>query len=115
MLHITSPIVSDAPLAIGMPGGMEWLVIAAIGLLIFGKRLPEVGRSLGKGIVEFKKGLKGVEDEVSQVDERIPDPAARQATLPPPAAPVPTTVVQYDPYTGKPLSPQSSEHPVSHG
>ena len=52
------------PIALGMPGGAEWIVIAAIGLLLFGKRLPEVGRSLGKGIVEFKKGLKGVEDEI---------------------------------------------------
>jgi sec-independent protein translocase protein TatA len=41
-----------------MPMGAEWLVIAALGLLIFGKRLPEVGRSLGRGIVEFKKGIK---------------------------------------------------------
>ena len=53
------------PLALGFPGGAaEWLMIAAVGLLLFGKRLPEVGRSLGKSIVEFKKGLKGVEDEV---------------------------------------------------
>ncbi|TVQ31977.1 MAG: twin-arginine translocase TatA/TatE family subunit [Phycisphaeraceae bacterium] len=47
-----------------MPGGWEWLIIGAIGLLLFGRRLPEVGRSLGKGIVEFKKGLKDIQDEV---------------------------------------------------
>ncbi|MBY0309318.1 MAG: twin-arginine translocase TatA/TatE family subunit, partial [Phycisphaerales bacterium] len=41
---------------------MEWVVILIIALLLFGKRLPEVGKSLGKGIVEFKKGLKGVDD-----------------------------------------------------
>jgi Sec-independent protein translocase protein TatA len=35
-----------APLAFQMPGFGEWIVIAAIGLLLFGKRLPEVGRSL---------------------------------------------------------------------
>jgi sec-independent protein translocase protein TatA len=57
------------PIAIGMPGGAEWIIIAAIGLLLFGKRLPEVGRSLGKGIVEFKKGLKGVEEEVEQASD----------------------------------------------
>ena len=55
-----------APLAFGMPGAAEWIMIAAVGLLIFGKRLPEVGRSLGKGIVEFKKGLKGIDDDVEE-------------------------------------------------
>src|SRR3954463_9502595 len=50
-------------LALGMPGLTEWIIIGALGLLIFGKRLPEVGRSLGKGIIEFKKGLRGIEDE----------------------------------------------------
>ncbi|MDP1661551.1 MAG: twin-arginine translocase TatA/TatE family subunit [Phycisphaerales bacterium] len=47
-------------------GMMEWAVILIIALLLFGKRLPEVGKSLGKGIVEFKKGLKGVEDDIDQ-------------------------------------------------
>jgi sec-independent protein translocase protein TatA len=40
------------------------LLLLVIGILFFGKRLPEMGRYLGKGIVEFKKGLKGLEDEV---------------------------------------------------
>lgn len=47
-------------------GGYEWLVLLIIGLLLFGRRLPEVGRSLGKGIVEFKRGLKGIEDEIEE-------------------------------------------------
>ena len=46
------------------PGPMEMMIILGIGVLLFGKRLPEVGRSLGKGIVEFKKGVRGIEDEV---------------------------------------------------
>ena len=33
-----------------------------LAVLLFGKRLPEVGRSLGKGITEFKKGLRGEDD-----------------------------------------------------
>jgi sec-independent protein translocase protein TatA len=45
-------------------GWPEMLVIGVIALLIFGKRLPEVGRSLGKGIVEFKKGLRDTGDEL---------------------------------------------------
>jgi TatA/E family protein of Tat protein translocase len=44
-------------------GWPELLVLGVILLLLFGSRLPEVGRSLGKGITEFKKGLKGVEDD----------------------------------------------------
>ena len=47
-----------------LPGGSEWVILLVLGLLIFGRRLPEVGRSLGKGIVEFKRGIKGIEDEV---------------------------------------------------
>ncbi len=46
------------------PGPMEMIIIGMIALLLFGKRLPEVARSLGKGIVEFKKGVSGIEDEV---------------------------------------------------
>ena len=48
----------------GAPGPMEMLIIGAIAVLLFGKRLPEVGRSLGKGIVEFKKGINGIEDDL---------------------------------------------------
>lgn len=44
------------------PLTMVMLLVA--GLLVFGRKLPEVGRSLGKGIVEFKKGLKGIDDEI---------------------------------------------------
>ncbi len=51
-------------LAFGMPGGWEWIGLLLIGLLIFGRRLPEVGRWLGQGIVEFKKGVKGLSDEI---------------------------------------------------
>ena len=47
-------------------GPMEMLIIGGLGVLLFGKRLPEVGRSLGKGIVEFKKGINGVEEDIHQ-------------------------------------------------
>lgn len=61
-------------------GGIGWqelLIVLIIALLIFGRRLPEVGKSLGKGIVEFKKGLKGIEDEMDEVDRDI-DTASRK-------------------------------------
>ena len=44
-------------------GAQEMLILLIIGVLLFGRKLPEVGRYLGKGIVEFKKGIKGLEDE----------------------------------------------------
>ncbi len=44
-------------------GPMEICIILVVGILLFGKRLPEVGRSLGRSIVEFKKGIKG-DDEI---------------------------------------------------
>ncbi len=55
----------------GIPGGFEWIIILIIALLIFGKRLPGTMRSIGKGIVEFKKGLKGVKDEVDEAEEEV--------------------------------------------
>ena len=60
---------SATTLAFAMPGGWEWIFILAIGLLIFGRRLPEVGRSLGKGIVEFKRGIKGIDDEIRDASD----------------------------------------------
>ena len=82
---------------ISMPMGAEWLVIAALGLLIFGKRLPEVGKGIGQAIVQFKKGLKSVEDDIEQVDaeppaKRLPDSTSQS-----------TTEHKFDPYTGKPI------------
>ena len=55
-------------------GWTEILILAILGVLIFGRRLPEVGRSLGKGIVEFKKGLAGIEDDVNQASSPPQDP-----------------------------------------
>ncbi len=56
---------------LGIPGGWEWIIVLVITLLIFGKRLPGTMRSIGKGVVEFKKGLKGVQDEVDEVEGDI--------------------------------------------
>jgi len=92
-------------LALGMPGLTEWIIIGALGLLIFGKRLPEVGRSLGKGIVEFKKGLKGIEDEVEQVDHDMDKPRSRPMLPPEEKKPD----FKFDPYTGKPIASEPSE------
>lgn len=47
-----------------LPGPFEMLVILLVALLLFGaNKLPEIGRSLGKSISEFKKALQGKEEE----------------------------------------------------
>jgi sec-independent protein translocase protein TatA len=112
-------------LAFHVPFMDQSFVLLVIGLLLFGKRLPEVGKSLGQGIVQFKKGLKGIEDEVEQAVNTPTTPALPRpvttavspeqykfdpvtgkpieptATIPPGA--------KFDPYTGKPIEPKSSD------
>ena len=51
-----------------MPGGMEWLLIALVVLLLFGgKKIPELAKGLGSGIKNFKKAAKDDEDEIAEV------------------------------------------------
>lgn len=70
--------------------GPDLIILMVIGLLIFGKRLPEVGRGLGRGIVEFRKGLKGVEDEV-EAESNKPSPQRLPARDPEIRAPMSQT------------------------
>jgi sec-independent protein translocase protein TatA len=61
-----------------MPGNIGWqgiVIILLVLLLIFGpKRLPEMGRSIGHGIREFKDSLTGKDDEPERVE--IAEPAS---------------------------------------
>ncbi len=66
-------------LIIGLPGWAEIVLVLFVGLLLFGRRLPEVGRSLGKTIVEFKKGIREVENEVKVASQ---EPTKREPALP---------------------------------
>ena len=54
-------------------GPMELMIVMAIMLLLFGHRLPSVMRSLGRGVVEFKKGIQGVEDDLEDASRSIGD------------------------------------------
>ena len=59
-----------------MPGILAWfgtweiVLVLVIALLLFGTRLPKVARSLGQGITEFKKGVKGIQDDVEDSANR---------------------------------------------
>ena len=75
----------------GLPsvGGLELIIILVIVLLFFGaNRLPQMGRSLGHGIKEFREGISGStqedKDEASdskEEEEQSRNGAARQAEL----------------------------------
>jgi sec-independent protein translocase protein TatA len=64
-------------------GAQEMIVLLVIGVLLFGRKLPEVGRYLGKGIVEFKKGMKGLEDEIDSSASARPEAPALEQPRPP--------------------------------
>ena len=61
----------------GMPGPFELMIVGLIILLLFGNRLPSVMRSMGKGIVEFKKGVQGIEDEIDGATTKQDTPKAQ--------------------------------------
>ena len=76
-------------------GGQEILLLLVLGVLLFGRKLPDIGRSLGKTMVEFKKGMKGIEDEVA-----AEGPVQRQSIEPDPVKPpqrvTPTSAPKFD-------------------
>jgi TatA/E family protein of Tat protein translocase len=73
-------------------GAMEMVLVAIIGLLLFGgKGLPDMARTVGKVVREFKKATANVENEVKRVMNEEPTPAPkprpRPRAAPTPAAP----------------------------
>lgn len=62
----------------GMPGGMEWILIALVVLLLFGgKKIPELAKGLGSGIKNFKKAVK--DDEEAEVADKKNDEIEKKA------------------------------------
>jgi sec-independent protein translocase protein TatA len=63
----------------------EIIILLGIGVLLFGRKLPEMGKMLGKGLVEFKKGMSGMEDELMNSTTATPrhEPVPMEAPRPP--------------------------------
>ena len=50
----------------------HWALIAGVALLLFGNRLPDVARSMGRSVNEFKKGLKEAKEDFEDDDDEPP-------------------------------------------
>ena len=67
-------------------GPMEMVVLAILGILLFGRKLPEISKYLGKSIIEFKKGMRGLEDNLDDnagYSAQVSHPAPSEAIRPP--------------------------------
>ncbi|GHS93819.1 hypothetical protein FACS1894107_12680 [Planctomycetales bacterium] len=75
-------------------GWSEILIVGVAGVLLFGRRLPDLGRTLGKSLVSFRKGMTEMKDEIVKgVDEPLA-PALPAAVSAADAAPVVTEVIK---------------------
>jgi TatA/E family protein of Tat protein translocase len=92
----------------GPIGTWEALALLALGLLIFGRRLPEVGRGLGRSIVEFRKGLQGVETEIDDDAVKKPSNLPKRDDV----ARAPLTDTGEDVRVSRSASVESEPHPT---
>ena len=66
--------MSATPGFLGGIGYTEIVIIVVVMLLVFGNRIPEVMRSLGRGVTQFKKGIRDTEDEIRREIESAAPP-----------------------------------------
>ena len=109
--------MTSLPLALGMPGPFELILLMGLGLLFFGKRLPEVGRSIGQTVVQFKKGLSEMEHDIhngtngTSAGGTVSTPIVPQIEVRPVESRpvVDQSNFKFDPHTGKPIQPAVAE------
>ena len=94
----------------GPLGVPEMIVIGIIALLLFGKNLPKVARDLGKGVVEFKKGLRGIDEEVDR-SVYAKNESSNTSRPAPPEEKIETSAPKFEPPTSEPTAaePANSE------
>jgi sec-independent protein translocase protein TatA len=82
---------------------VELIVIGSIAVLLFGSRLPSVARSMGKSVTEFKKGIRGIEEEldVSPNSRRVASSYSEDREE--------TTVPKFEPPTSEPQDEAQAE------
>jgi sec-independent protein translocase protein TatA len=110
----------------GELGFWELAIILIAGVVLFGKSLPDVGRSLGKIIAEFKKGLKGIEGTVdaslgglsnltsSLTQFRMPEAAGGPAAAPAAAPARPRRVATTAPkFQDEPIDPAAADRKLT--
>jgi len=77
-------------------GMQEILLLLLLGVLLFGRKLPDIGRSLGKTVVEFKKGVSGLEEDVSSATSGGSRPAIEPEPVKPPQRVTPSGAPRFD-------------------
>ena len=88
------------------PGPTELAVVGALAVMLFGKRLPEVARQVGRGWIEFKRGISGIQAELNAAiyDD---NPGSRSS------APRSNEIIDYDEQTAPKFIPPPAEPPAS--
>ena len=87
---------------------VEMIVIGVVAVLLFGNKLPQVARSLGKSVTDFKKGMAGIEEEFHNASSDSPKPKVARRELDDREEP---TAPKFEPPTAEPQAESSSaEH-----
>jgi sec-independent protein translocase protein TatA len=66
---------------LGLPAPTQLIVLLVLAVLLFGQNLPQVARSWGQKLAEFRRGMKGIEDQIRSITSEIATPSSSQPTI----------------------------------